>query len=217
MKQCLQYRKTYSDENLFCLSDGSSLVSDSFEQTTIIYQPAEKLPQGVNPILFYAALGLLVLIIVGGVAWVTTGNSTNQAKANLSEEQAKISEQKAKLLEQQMLLEKEKQQLADNRQDLNKNPSQVVQSATSPTTRVKFHRGNVEETLTGGIGSKRNFVLRTKNGQYLSASVNSNNGCVQFDNGTSNQTYTTTSGDNYLRLENTCGGQTNFSLTVYIR
>ena len=88
---------------------------------------------------------------------------------------------------------------------------------TQPMARIRFRRGSIEETISENIGIERSFVLYTLNGQYLSANVSSDNGCVVFANGSTSTNYTTNKGDGYLNLKNNCGGLVSFNLTVNIQ
>ncbi len=245
MKRCPQCQQIFSDENFFCLSDGTPLNFDAPEETTVIrpspfvQQSVQPVRQGVSPMFAYLAFGLLVLLVGGAVIfWVksdsnvspTARNETPNTFSNSTEpksnkEQNRLNEQKANLQDEQASLEKEKQKLADERKKLEtqKNKSNEptsfnqTSSYTQPTARIKFRRGSVEETISGNIGPERSFVLYTLSGQSLSASVSSGNGCVVFTNSSNSLSYTTRKGDSYLRLKNNCGGGASFSLTVYVR
>lgn len=247
MKLCPQCQQTFLDENLYCLSDGTPLVPvfDAPEETTLIrpfpsiQQSPQTARQGVSPIFAYLSIALLVVVVGGAtIFWLKSSSNASPSAKNevdltnsnatesfVNKDQDLLSQQKANLQNEQELLEKEKQKLADERKKLeaqkNNSNESLTYNQTSPqnypTTRIKFRRGSVEETISGNIGSERSFVLRTLSGQYLSASVNSNNGCVVFSNGSTSASYTTSKGDSYLHLKNNCGGKANFNLTVYIR
>lgn len=205
-------------------------------------QSPQQVRQGVSPIFAYLAVGLIVLIalFMGGgiVLWLKSNptapsnakseivNSTasnNSVEANLVSKNIDFSDQqKANLQDEQAELEREKQKLADERKKLEaqKNKpaeTKVFNPVNQPTARINFRRGNVQETISGSVSGERSFVLRANNGQYLSATVSSGNGCVVFGNGSNNVGYTTVKGDNRLTVVNNCDGQTNFSLTVSIR
>lgn len=236
------------DSLKFCLSDGTPLVSafETLEEMTVIRaQPYINAPiapahQGVNHAFAYLAVGAFMLLIGGAIfMWMRSGSSvssndkkeatsatSNSVETKPDEQQERLNAQKANLREEQAQLEKEKQRLADERKKIEAQKNKLVETATlnqtisavQPTERVKFRRGSVEETISGRIGIKRDYVLRTMNGQYLSATVNSRSGgCVVFDNGSTNTSYTTISGDSYLSLVNNCRADTNFSLTIYVR
>lgn len=91
MKQCPQCRQTYSDETIFCLSDGTPLhfLNDKPEEVTIVQslpeeitfvrpvqntqptivtpiQPVQPIRSGVSPIFAYLSIILLLLLIGGG-------------------------------------------------------------------------------------------------------------------------------------------------------
>lgn len=245
MKRCTKCNQVYADDNLnFCLTDGASLLAtyDS-EPTLVLSQPSFNTPppiglpvqpqrpsrQGVSPIFAYLAVGLLALVVGGAlVLWLKSDSSTlpiaknEAANTSSNKEQDLLSQQKANLQDEQEALEKEKQKLEDERKKLEAQKTKPVETAThtsvdQPTARINFRPGSVQETISGVVATKRNYVLRATSGQYLSASVNSGNGCVVFSGGSTSTSYTTTKGDNRLSLVNTCSGQASFKLTVYIR
>ncbi|MDQ4122397.1 MAG: hypothetical protein M3209_13240 [Acidobacteriota bacterium] len=249
MKRCPQCQQTFSDENNFCLSDGTPLVPalNVPDQSTIIkpVPPVQPMRPSTVPVFAYIIVSLLVLLIGGGfVLWIVrdrflpgksdSNNSPvikkenkasnfNDSKTN--QEQDRINEQKANLQAKQEALEKEKQKLAEERNKLNaqKNSSNQTTafnqtpSLSQPTMRIKFRSGSVGETVSGSIGAERSFVLYTLSGQYLSANVNSGNGCVVFRNGSTSTSFVTSRGDTYLYLKNNCGETASFSLTVTVR
>jgi hypothetical protein len=88
MKRCPNCNQTFSDENSFCLSDGTVLVSDAADMPTIIrpspffQQPVQSVQQGVNPLFAYLAIALFALV-AGGVI-VAYLKSDSNAPANFS-------------------------------------------------------------------------------------------------------------------------------------
>lgn len=88
----------------------------------------------------------------------------------------------------------------------------------SAQTRIRFPRGRTSTSTSGKINGQmdRSFVLSAKNGQWLTASVSSRNGCVQFTNGSTGISYETGSGNNYLYIINRCRNTTNYTITVSI-
>jgi hypothetical protein len=94
----------------------------------------------------------------------------------------------------------------------------VAISETYAQSRINFARGRTSATVSGRINGEmdRSFVLGAKNGQWLTASVSSRNGCVQFTNGSTGISYETRSGNNYLYIVNRCRNTTNFTITVSI-
>lgn len=93
--------------------------------------------------------------------------------------------------------------------------SGIVVSAQS---RINFARGRTSATVSGKVNGQmdRSFVLGAKNGQWLTASVSSRNGCVQFTNGSTGISYETRTGNNYLYIINRCRNTTSFTITVSI-
>lgn len=73
MKRCPNCNQSFSDENLFCLSDGTPLVSDAPEVPTVIsrspfiQQSIQPVRQGVNPLFAYLAIGFFALVAGGAV------------------------------------------------------------------------------------------------------------------------------------------------------
>ena len=163
------------------------------------------------------------MMAVGVAAWLIFGRTTNlTADTNQSnKDQNAINQQKANLQDQQAELEKERQRLANERktlQDQTKNSNKPPSSPhDEPTTRINFHRGSLQETVSGSVYVGRSYLLRTRPGQYLSAIVTSANDCVVFGNGATSAGYTTKAGDSSLTILNKCGNPIDFSLTVSIR
>jgi hypothetical protein len=156
MKQCPQCRQTFTDDNQFCLSDGTLLLSvyENQEELTVVksgqsfqfpnqnVQPAK---QGVNPIFAYLTVGLLVLlvgigVIVAGIFLLKgTGNTpqtttvSNSQNANqTNSEKSKLDDQKADLDQKQAELEKEKQKLAEDKKKLNEQKSATTSVPVPP-------------------------------------------------------------------------------------
>lgn len=237
MKRCPQCQQTFSDENIFCLSDGTplALFFEVRDEATVIrpfpfvQSPVEPIRKGVNPIFAYLAIGLLALVAGGGIVlWLKSENKFSPSAKNeianvvANKEPDFVSPQNANLQDEQAYIEKERQKLANERRKLEALKNKPVEPLTitsgkPPTARINFRKGSMQETISGSVGSERSFVLRTKSGQYLSASVSSNDGCVVFRGGSASTSYTTINGDNRLSLVNNCSGQASFSLTVYIR
>ena len=110
-----------------------------------------------------------------------------------------------------------------SRPEEKRDPPRVVVNSVStsepqidPQTRIHFHRGTTGQTISGSVARGRDYVLRAKQGQHLSATVSSANGCVVLSPGSTTVTFTTIKGDNWLGLVNNCGAQSTFSLTVSI-
>lgn len=128
------------------------------------------------------------------------------------------------LKRQQDELDRERKRLEDERRRLEEEKQKPPATPRPPprfndpgTTRITFRRGSVGATTTGTVGRQRSFVLRTLNGQYLSASVNSPGGCVTFSGGGSSTGFATRQGDSFLYLRNNCSDPARFSLSVTVR
>ena len=238
MKECPQCHQRFADDLSFCLSDGTRLsdqINPASEPTLVlpapyVQQPVQIVRQGVSPVFVYLLAGVVVLIIGAGVIiWGlksvlnTPPTYSSTASPNSNKDLATTNPQQANLQEQQSELEQEKQRLALERKNLEILKNKPVETtttsteATQPTARINFHRGNDRETISGVVGSQRSYVLRARNGQSLSANIEAKNSCVVFRNGSTSASFTTVNGDNLLTLMNNCGGQSSFSLTVYIR
>jgi hypothetical protein len=247
MKRCPQCQQTFSDDNFYCLSDGTPLpaFSDATEAETVVrsapvVQPtAQTTRQGVNPLITYLSIGFLAsLVIIGGaiILFLLLKSNTNTPPAKndvanivsntpepkQTREPDTTNQQKANLEEQQASLEKEKQKLADERRKLDAQKIKPVEPsintpAAQPTARISFQRVSTQSTVSGVVASERSYVLAARSGQYLSATVSSGSGCVALANGSTSIGYTTSKGDNRVTVVNKCGGQSSFNLTVSIR
>lgn len=94
----------------------------------------------------------------------------------------------------------------------------VASSDLFAQTRINFARGRTSASVSGRINGEmdRSYVLSARNGQWLTASVSSRNGCVQFNNGSTGISYETGNGNNYLYIYNRCRNTTSFTITVSI-
>lgn len=129
MKRCPQCYQTFSDENMFCLSDGTTLmvIGDTSSSPTIItsapFLPSQSAPQpavrqGVNPIFVYLGIGLLVLL-AGGAAfmWIKSADSSSKNDETIAkkEEDLKRREQELANAEKEKL-QKENEELKEKNQ-----------------------------------------------------------------------------------------------------
>jgi hypothetical protein len=90
---------------------------------------------------------------------------------------------------------------------------------SAQSTRIRFRPGSTSTSVTGTLpaGAKRQFILGARDGQNLSATVSSRNGCVVFSNGSGTSlNLATNSGSNFVSLENNCGGGTSYTMTISI-
>jgi len=161
MKQCPVCSQIFSDETIYCLSDGTPLIlfDETPEQATVIRKqiqivppPVEAVKSGVSPVFAYLAGGLALLLLFSGIivvglfAWnLTTKNEgpkppgTNSNSNKNNDVLDKIEKEKANLQEQQSQIEKEKQRLAEERQKLNREKTKPTESpnptiTSTPTT-----------------------------------------------------------------------------------
>ncbi len=74
---------------------------------------------------------------------------------------------------------------------------------------------NLDFVTLRGMG-ERSYVLGTRGGQNLSATVSSRGNCIMFGNTTTSTNYVTDPGDNYFNLMNRCRSTASFTLTVSI-
>ena len=225
--------------------DGTPLKPEfEDEQSTIVREP--RASQRSNffssklPLMGCLALASLVALALGvaAVYFFINKPSPNAPvnQSNVAENQANVSnvnqdainKQMANLQQQQAEIDKQKQQLANEQRSLtnqnnktpdNKAPANVSAPtvADPPTARITFHRGSIEETVTGTVVKKRSYVLRTLSGQTLSATIRSSGNCAEFSNGSNSQTYETEQGDSSLTIVNNCMTPTSFKMTVFIR
>lgn len=227
MKRCPRCGQIYSDDLLYCLQDGNELLPQYEEtETPTVVRPASK---SGNPYLKYLAIALLAFFaigIVGAVAayvvWsklggggTTAGSSPtptptigptrtpsprnsetpNRAVANLTPHDGRDPD------------------------DLENRKSDTTEPAfTDPaTTRITFRRGRESESVSGRVRNGRDFVLRTLAGQYLTARVSSDRGCVTFAGGDTVTDFPTTQGDSRVSIVNNCPAPVRFRLTVAVR
>jgi hypothetical protein len=92
-------------------------------------------------------------------------------------------------------------------------------SETFAQTRIRFARGRTSASVRGTISSlgAKSYVLGAYSGQYLTANVSSARGCIEFNNGSTSTSFTTVSGNNWIRLLNRCRGSISFTMTLSIQ
>jgi hypothetical protein len=91
-------------------------------------------------------------------------------------------------------------------------------SSYPSTTRLKFSHGSYSTSFSGEVnpGDTRSLVLSCRSGQSLSASISSGASCVSIRGGGSSYRTTTSSGDNYITVANTCSSVAHFSISITI-
>jgi cytoskeletal protein RodZ len=213
--------------------DGTPLQTEfDDERSTIVREPREAKASSTSrkfPLVGCSVVGLLALIAIGVVIGViflirdSSKGTTNQANTSSNVDSNVVNKQIVNLQEQQNEIEKQKQQLANEQKIIdNKKKSTPANvnapaAADPPTARITFHRGSVEETISGSVVKRRGYVLRTLSGQSLSADLHSAGDCVVFSNGSSSESYITSQGDSSLAIINNCGSPASFTLTVSVR
>ena len=215
--------------------DGTPLTSEFDQEQSTLVRPPKVEQTRKFPVIGCAVVGLLALIAVGVAVVViflvrdSSKGTANQAGVNNTNvtnvaRQDDVNKQLANLQQQQADIDKQKQQLANEQKKLeNQNNKPPVNAFTPPpandppTARITFHRGSVQETVTGSVIKKRSYVLRTLAGQFLSASLRSGGNCVVFSNGSTSESYETNEGDSSLVVVNNCSSAANYSLTVSVR
>lgn len=233
MKRCPSCQQTYSDDVSFCLMDGTALRPKIDEEiSTIVREPRAasqpNLTKRKFPLVGCLIVALLALIAVGVAVVVIylvrnsskdVANQTNISNTNVSA----VNKQLSNLQEQQNEIERQKQELANERrtiEDQNKKQQANINPPTAtdpPTSRIKFSRGSIQQTVSGNVIKRRSYVLQTLSGQFLSADVRSSGNCVVLSNGSTSQSYVTNQGDSSLTVTNSCASPANFSLTVVVR
>jgi len=233
MKRCPSCQQTYSDEISFCLMDGTALQPEfDEERSTLVREPRvasqPNSPSRKFPLVGCSVVALLALIAIGVALVViflvrdSSKGVANQTNATNIDANA-VNKQLSNLQEQQKEIERQKQELANEQktiEDQKKKPQANIVSPTAtdpPTSRIKFRRGSVQETVSGSVIKRRSYVLQTLSGQFLSAEVRSSGNCVVLSNGSTSQSYVTNQGDSSLTVVNNCTSPANFSLTVVIR
>jgi cytoskeletal protein RodZ len=99
-----------------------------------------------------------------------------------------------------------------------KTPTPTPKEDYPATTRLKFNTGAVTTKFDGDINANdsRSFVLACAAGQELSAVVASDGNCVEFKSGGDSYDTTTSKGDNFVTIKNTCSKKTTFRIEVSV-
>jgi hypothetical protein len=96
--------------------------------------------------------------------------------------------------------------------------SESASFQVSIQTRINFAKVRASACVSDKIKGQidRRFVLSAKYGQWLTASVSSRNGCIQFTNISAVISDQTRTGNDYLYIINHCRKTTSFTITVSI-
>lgn len=93
-----------------------------------------------------------------------------------------------------------------------------VRASYPSTLRLKFARGAYTTSFSGEInpGDNRSLVLACRAGQSLSASISNGGSCVSVRGGGSSMRTTTSRGDNYVTVSNSCSTVVRFSISITV-
>jgi hypothetical protein len=234
MKRCPRCGQIYTDDLLYCLQDGNELLPEyaETETPTVVRPPRPASQPAGKPYLKYLAIALVALLAMGiagaaGAYFVWSKLSSGDDRPSGDPTPRPSPTAPAQPTRTPAFQNKEPQDTPTNverptppRNSANTNvtPNDDESDFVDPgTTRINFRRGRVSETVSGRISEKRDFVLRTLTGQYLTARVTSDRDCVLFADGMSETEYVTPQGDSRLSLRNNCRAPVRFSLRVTVR
>jgi hypothetical protein len=247
MKRCPKCSHVYADDMSFCLSDGTPLVAlldDPDEPTVVrplrkeaVTQPAAASGLWLKILAAVVVLFFGLIVVAGVAAWilwprdvvvVPNGNNSNVLTPTptpirtltpvpTATGSGIVDTEREKLEQERTRLEEERRRLEEEKRRPPATPDPPPRVNDPGTARISFRRGGIGETVSGLIGRQRSYVLRTLNGQYLSASVHSTDGCVTFTDGGSSTGYPTRSGDSFLHLRNNCSEPVRFRMSVTVK
>jgi hypothetical protein len=227
MKQCPQCKSTFSDDNIFCLEDGTPLQhyaepasrSLSGDMPTVVIPSASQRVDRAAPVqhrgsgLYLVVGGLAFLVVIMGFfLFYKFGSGGKPAADNNA-----------------VVVNKENNKEAPS-------PGPAATPASTPTlsnakppvqtpvylpaqSRVRFGKGKLSANVAGLVppGANRSLVLACRSGQYLSSSISSPGGCVSFNGGGASTDTYTVSGDNFLYIKNNCATDGSFNMTIFIK
>ncbi|HEX6123908.1 MAG TPA: hypothetical protein VFZ23_00905 [Pyrinomonadaceae bacterium] len=231
MKRCPQCQQSFSDEYSFCLSDGTPLVAFSAQAeipaainqseipTVVKPRPATR-PRGRSILLFVlAALLSLSLGITAAVLYffwprrpAVTQNETAQTSPN-----DRVANRVSPAPERTATPTPTPTQTPEVKTQPTLQPDEAPGVSDPRPARITFARGRSQTSVSGSVVRQRSYLLYAAEGQNLSAQVDSDNGCVFFQNGSPTTRYVTTQGDNVLTVINDCDEAAQFRLNVQIR
>jgi len=213
MKRCPQCGAVYSDDNSFCLNDGTALIGTlaSGDIPTQVISRSAPLAPAINPSPWlYVLLGVLATTVIAIAVFAFWPRETERATRSVLPTPT----------------------VAENTRTPSNNkpvantlaPSPPVAAAPTPrrpmtsTQRVRFAKGAVSTSLKGTLGAAdvRHFVLACRANQSLNARVFSNSGCVTFTPGSAEFSSLTVRGDNRVSLQNQCGQNQGFRLEITV-
>jgi len=226
MRRCPSCGQVYSDQLLYCLQDGTSLLDDqSVEETATVIRPKRN-EAGRRSFLKYALLGLVGLLGIA-IASALGAYLVWHWLSSSRDENAQSSQPESSTTPQNTPTPRPATPSPTQNTARIESPTPGPRETPKPadgnayedhgTLRINFRRGRVSETVSGRVAMTRSFVLRTMAGQYLNASIASDEQCVVFSNGAPSISFPTSAGDSRLDVRNNCGQPARFRLTVTVR
>jgi hypothetical protein len=232
MKHCPQCKSTFSDDNIFCLEDGTPLQhyaepanrSLSGDMPTVVLPNASQKVDSEAPVQHHG-IGLYLVVVILAFLVVIMGFFLFY----------KFSPGNGKPVADNTAVAANKENNKEAR-----SPGPPATPASTPAlsnakppvqppiqtpvylpaqSRVRFGKGKLSANVAGLIpaGANRSLVLACRSGQYLSSSISSPGGCVSFTGGGANTDTYTVSGDNFLYIKNNCGTDGSFNMTIFIK
>lgn len=226
MKSCPQCGRSFPDEYSFCLSDGTTLISDPIrvdEEATLVRPPTRDRIKTSTILLF--SLAVILTLALGatiGVLYVFWPRQQTAQQSQIEEASpaSTVTPRPESTVTPERTIQPRRTPVSssENTSTPPRPPGDGPKLATDPgVTRISFRPGRVSNTVSGRVIKNRTYVLHAKNGQNLIATVRSTGGCVTFEGGSPRISYPTKEGDNALTLVNDCGDPKPFRLTVGIR
>jgi len=225
MKSCPQCGRSFPDEYSFCLSDGTTLISDPVrvdaEATVVRPQKRDRIKTSTILLFTLAVILTLTLGATIGVLYVFWPRQQAAEQSRIEEASpsptATPREPPSTATPERTIQPKRTPVPSTENTPTPPRPSGDGPAADPGVTRITFRPGRISDTVSGSVIKNRAYVLYAKNGQNLIATVRSNGGCVTFDGGSPRISYPTKEGNNALTLVNNCGDPKPFRLTVRIR
>lgn len=181
MKRCLKCHQVFADDYSYCLTDGSTLVSnESFEKAPTVVIPAQTInpaQQTTSSMLSYVAVGLSAVIIGGAIVafflynWSepapntnnlpvsqTAQNNDKNTSSNSEEKPDELAEQKEDLQKREEKVNREEERLKNAKKDLDakkteaNNAGQTGETApTNSTATIFAPPTNIRESPNGAV------------------------------------------------------------------
>ncbi|MDI1241333.1 MAG: hypothetical protein PSX80_05370 [bacterium] len=232
MHRCPLCGQVYSDELMYCLQDGTSLVDDQRDQEIpTVVRPKRIILTRRRPLfryLLFGILGLLGVLFASALGaflvwhWLAGSNDNedirnDQPSASPTPKSTPPGITPTPVKASPLPTQNAEIERPTPSRPVTPEAADDAEFRDPGTSRINFRRGRVSERVTGRVAKSRSFVLRTISGQNLTASISSADDCVVFSNGASSTAFSTSAGDNRLDLRNNCGRPARFTLSVTVR